>query len=250
MKNKETITTGQTQSVDVKKISEQELERKDQDRKRLITAIIPLRGSTTREIDQNETLIRKCAEAINESKWINKVVISADDLQFEPLTQRFRNASFMHRPPHLSEPDRRVIDVLKYTLGELESTGETPDMLIPTEITYPFRPKGIFDRVIEMYLDSEYDTVIAGFAEYRVCWREEEITYTSITDLSLPRKRRTPLFVGLPGLACAVSPDVIRQGKRYGEQLGILQVDDPLATVEVRTREQLKPLSDTFYWPE
>ncbi|TVQ65389.1 MAG: hypothetical protein EA360_09660 [Balneolaceae bacterium] len=250
MKKKNIEEAEQNISVDVKKESTPENEPFGSDGKRRITAVIPLRGGTGTQIDLNETLVRKCAESLAESTLINRVVISADDEEFEKLEPRFRNARTILRPAHLSKPGMRVIDVLMYTLSELEESGEVPDILVPVEITYPFRPKGIFDRVIEMLLESDYNTVIAGFAEYRVCWREENHTFQSVTDLSLPRQERNPLYVGLPGLACAVYPEIIRQGKRYGDPLGILQIDDPMAAIEVRTKEQLKPLSDTFYWPE
>lgn len=215
-----------------------------------IAAIVPLRLTVADTIDMNETLIRKCADAIRESAYIDRIVITADHPKLFKMADRFGDAIKLLRPETLSHKSVRVHDVLKFTLDELNQQEYHPDLLMPVEITYPFRPHGIFDNIIEMLISNEYDTVIAGVAEYRICWKKEKNGFKNITDLSLPRSERIPLHVGLPSLASAIYPGIVRQGRRYGDRIGIYEIDDPFAAIEIRTPEQLKSIAQKFYWPE
>lgn len=215
-----------------------------------VTAIIPLRAHYNATIDLNETLIRRCAESIRESRYINRVVVSSDDESLAKLAARFENSLSIIRPEHLSDPTVRLSEVLKYTLLELKNRGIVPEILVPVEITYPFRPKGILDHVIEMLVSNDFNTVIAGVAEYRVCWKKEEGRFVQLSELSKPRNERSPLHIGLPSLACALYPDVVESGKRYGDRLGIFEVHEPFAAIEVRTPEQLEEIAQQFYWPQ
>ena len=214
-----------------------------------IAAIVPLRGHIKESIDYNETLIRKCFDSLNESRYINHIIVSADDEALLRKAERYSDVIPVMRPEKLSEEGVRVHDVLKFTMDELEKREFRPDIIVPVEITYPFRPPALFDQLIEMMLDGGYDTVIAGVPEYRVCWRETEKGYESITDMSVSRADRSPLYIGLPSLGCVVEPEVIKSGKRYGEKLGIFQVDEPFATVEIRNPNQLYHIARQLYWP-
>lgn len=237
--------------IEVKKSGFEE-EREQHDPHKLeIAAIVPLRSTFTDTIDMNETLIRKCADAIQDSAYIDRVVITADHPDLFKMADRFGgDAIKLLRPESLSKQAVRVHDVLKFTLDHLNQQEYHPDLLLPVEITYPFRPKGIFDHIIEMLIKNDYDTVIAGVAEYRVCWKKEKSGFKNVTDLTLPRSERIPLHIGLPSLACAIYPEIVRQGRRYGDKIGIYEVDDPFAPIEIRTPEQLKSIANRLYWPE
>ncbi len=214
-----------------------------------ITAIVPLRGRSEESIDGNVTLIRKCLESLKESKSINRLVITTDDEKLLKSAEKFTEFVSILRPESLSVSGIRVQEVLQYTLQELHKQEIRPDILVPVEITYPFRPAGLFDALIEMYNGHDYDTVIAGVPEYRVCWKEGGDGFESVTDQSIPRKDRSPLYIGLPSLGCVIDPELVLKGKRYGEKLGIYQVDEPFATVEIRTPQQLNHIARQLYWP-
>lgn len=214
-----------------------------------IAAILPLRGHVKESIDYNPVLIRKCLESLNESTEINRFIISADDEKLLAQVEKHGTFESVIRPEHLSKEGVRVQDVLQYTLKEIVKTGPMPDLVLPVEITYPFRPTGLFDNLIHMYREGNYDTVIAGVPEYRVCWKEEADGFVSVTDLSVARSKRKPLYIGLPSLGCVIEPQLVLDGKRYGSKLGILQVEEPFASVEIRTPTQLKHIAQQLYWP-
>lgn len=242
------METKPTPTINIKEAS-QEKKQTDKPHKKEIAAILPLRGYAKDSIDYNPVLIRKCLESLKESTEINRIIVSVDDPALLEQVEKQIQCESVLRPRELSGEGVRVQDVLSYTLKKIGETSSLPELIVPVEITYPFRPTGIFDQLIGMYRTGSYDTVIAGVPEYRVCWKEEGQTYTAVTDLSNPRSQRKPLYIGLPSLGCVIEPEIVLEGRRYGDTLGILQVDEPFATVEIRTPEQLKQIAKQLYWP-
>lgn len=244
------VSKQSTERIDLIKESESVQGKKTDPFDLNIYAIVPLRSQVSNTIDQNEVLIRKCADAVSDSNYIKKVVLTVDDEKLFSLTDRFSDTIKIIRPKHLSGSDIRLNQVLQYTVEQLDLMNEKPDILLPVEITYPFRPKGIFDRIIEMLVQGNYDTVIAGMPEYRICWKKGKNGFEAVMEPSKPRIERDPLHIGLPSLATAVYPNILREGMRYGTKLGIYEVNDPFAGIEVRTPDELEIVANMFYWPE
>lgn len=237
------------QDIDIIRDEDQLTSVRDRAREMNIYAVIPLRSDVSHSIDQNEILLKRCVKSLNESNYINKVVVTADNEEMLELGSRFQNSIKILRPIELSSFEIRLNRVLQYTLEELIKIDEVPDILVPAEITYPFRPEGIFDNVIEMLLNGDYDTVIAGMTEYRVCWKITDKGFESVMDTSKPRYSRSPLHIGLPSLATAIYPNVVQKGKRYGDKIGIFEVNGPFDSIEIRTEDELEQVAKMLYWP-
>ena len=76
---------------------------------------------------------------------LHKDDVGSTEVQIGILSEKIKN---------LSEQNIRVDEVLKYTLEYLESISYFPDIVVPMEITQPFRPQGLIDNLIEVYVDS------------------------------------------------------------------------------------------------
>lgn len=201
-----------------------------------IVAIIPLRqGVDTNSIDGNEEVIEKTINAAIQSKYINKVIISTDSEELALKAEKWGALAPFIRPEHLSLKGVRVDEVLQYSLNQLEGHGYFPDLIVPLEITYPFRPEGLLDRLIENLLEQGFDTVMAGIQEYRPCWIEQDTEFVRVDDFSHPRDERKHLILGLISLGCVTYPDVIRCGSRLGKKIGIVKIEDQRASLEMRT---------------
>jgi hypothetical protein len=136
--------------------------------------------------------------------------------------------------------------VLQNFVTGLVADGYFPDVIVTLEITYPFRPQGIVDGVIERLLANGFDTVVAGVPEYRTCWIREEDGYRALTKIEASRSEREPLHLSIPGLASATFPQYLREGNRAGGRVGIFEVQDPLAGVEIRTQAELAAIKSRF----
>lgn len=205
-----------------------------------IAAIIPVRQHTTEGVDFSEPLILKTVNAALASKYINRVIISTDSEAVAEKAKKWGAEAPFLRPIGFSSNKVKVDKVLQYSLDQLESQGYFPDLVVPLEITYPFRPEDLLDNIIDQLLEQGLDTVIAGFPEYRPCWFKKEDDLVRVDDYTRMRRQREHLHIGLLSLGCVTYPEFIRKGTRLGEKIGIYVIKDPIATIEIRDREDLK----------
>jgi len=218
-----------------------------------VVSIIPVRHHGDSVVDLNESLIRRTVDAARNTKYINDVVISTDT---EAVTQKAEEwgarAPFI-RSNELSESDVPVIEVFKYSLKQLEDNGEYPDLVVPLEITHPFRPQGMLDSLIETLVREGHNSVVASFPEYRPCWKQgENGDLTRLNEDTQFRSDREPVQIGLMSLGCATYPNQIRRGRRTAEDTGVYEIENPIAAIEVRSSndlehwEKLKDIGNLF----
>lgn len=209
-----------------------------------ITALIPLRQHNTPDhsIDKNEELVTRTIQAAVNSKYIDQVIISSDSKEIAEKAAVWGASAPFIRPLALSANNVRVNEVLKYSLHQLEEQGYFPDLIVPLEITYPFRPVKLLDNIIELLLEKGLDSVIAGLPEYRPCWVNKNDELIRIDDFIHIRDKREPVLIGLPSLGCVTYPEFIRKSKRLGNKVGIFEIDDPRASLEIRTNHDYEIL--------
>lgn len=207
-----------------------------------IAAFIPLRSTAT-VLDSTPKLISRTIAAAKESKYIKRVFVTADSIELINIAKDLGAEAPYLREPKLSDNSLRVDKVLSVLLNQLEADCYFPDIVVPLEILYPFRPQGLIDGVIETLVNGGFDSVVASFSEHRPCWREEGDDFDKISDYDIPRHDRKPLQIGLPSLACATYSSNLRSGKRLSGRIGIFETNNPLASLEIRNYEQYKMLS-------
>jgi len=208
-----------------------------------VVALIPL-SSSGAPADSSRRLIAQTIQAAKNAQYINRVFVVADNEEIAKVAIELGAEAPFLRPVGLSGKSIRADEVLKVFLEKLEDTGFIPDVVVPMEVLYPFRPEGLIDGVILHLLTGGFDTVIAGYPEYRPCWRSENGHYEPISTTDEPRFERNPINIGLPSLACATYPTNIRMGNRLLGKVGIYEVTSPLASIEVRTQEQIQILTE------
>ena len=148
--------------------------------------------------------------------------------------------------PDYTPQNTRADQVLASLLKDLEASGYLPDVVVPLETLYPFRTPKLLTDVIERLLIGGFDTVMAGYEEYRPVWSDQDGVMRKIDNHRIQRDLRSPFLIGLPSLACATFPSVLRAGNRVGQEVALSKVNDPLASIEVRTIEQLALLKDVL----
>jgi CMP-N-acetylneuraminic acid synthetase len=133
-------------------------------------AIIPARGGSKRLPRKNvlelagKPLIAWTIEAGLQSKYIDRVVVSTDDAEIAQVARRYgADVPFM-RPEHLAKDDSASVDVLKFTLRELEKHAERYRYVVLLQPTSPLRNAAHIDAAIELLRDRQADAV-ASVAE-------------------------------------------------------------------------------------
>lgn len=202
-----------------------------------IAAVIPLRSEN--KVDASEELIRKTIEAARDSKYIDRVIVASDDPGIGKLAAAWGAEAPFVRPPELSGAGVRSDEVLKYCLEQLEAESYYPDLVVPLEVTHPFRPAGLLDNLIDRLIELGLDTAIAAYSEHRPYWPKDAEGLVLIEEYAQARQARKPLYVGLLSLGCVTYAEFVRQGSRLGKRIGIYEVDDPFAAIEIREPKDL-----------
>lgn len=196
-------------------------------------AVIPLRGKS-RTINDT-TLLDYTIRSAKASALIKDVIVATDDADTARLAESLGARVPFLRPKELSEDYVDVAEVLHFVLERIENTEGVPDLVVVLEETYPFRSPAMLDAMIRQLVNEGLDTVIAAKKETRGIWLEQNGETKLLGEGFMPRElKQSHAMVGLMGLACVTHPMFIRQGDLRGGRLGIFEVRDPLAAIEVR----------------
>lgn len=130
-------------------------------------AIIPARGGSKRLPRKNvldlagKPLIAWTIAAGLESKFVKRVMVSTDDEEIARISRQYgADVPFM-RPETLAQDASASIDVLKYTLQELQRRGESYDYVLLLQPTSPLRSAAHIDSAIELLLAKQADAVVS-----------------------------------------------------------------------------------------
>lgn len=203
-------------------------------------AFIPVQSCENNSL--GHSLLLKSIDSCKKSRYVSDVVVATDSEEIARIAMAAGARVPFLRTQELSGPGVRVDDVLSSFLRISEQMGEFCDVVVSLEIAYAFRPDGIIDSVIEELVTGSFDCVIAGVAEYRACWRRSGAGFEEITNLTVEKSRREPLHVGVPGLACATWPNIMRAGSRVGERVGLVEITDYYSGLELRSPNELEAM--------
>lgn len=129
------------------------------------------------------------------------------------------------------------MEVLSYTLHEIEKHDVSPDLIVCLEETYPIRPTDLLEVMIQRLIDEGLDTVVAGKIENCGIWIESDGDLKLLGDGFMPRKlKKNKTLVGLLGLGFVTYVSSLRKGDIFRGRVGIYEVDDPLFTIEFHDR--------------
>ncbi len=204
-----------------------------------IVAIIPIKGLTRNIGDHHQLMLT--INSAKESEFINKIIVSTDSEKTAKIAESGGALCPFLRPSNLSEDVVNIETVQKYSLEKIEEAGILPDLIVHLEETFPFRPKGMLDNLIIHLLEDGYDSVIAARRESGWLWQEtNQDNFKRLDSGDIPRIFKEKSLVGLHGLGCVTHPEFIRKEKILGKKTGLYEINNPIASFEVRNEESAK----------
>ena len=206
-----------------------------------VVALVPVRGPV--QWLNDKPLLAYTLERALEAKYIKRVIVSTDEPEIARLSERLGAEAPFIRSAQFSQDYVDLGMVLKYSLERVEELKIFPDLVVSLEITFPFRPKGLLDDMIVQLAQSGLDSVIAAKRENKAIWKEREQQIVQLDEGLTPRQFKEPTYVELRGIGCVTHPEFIRQGSLLGQRIGIYEVGNPYAPIEVRDDKELKMAS-------
>lgn len=203
-----------------------------------IIALIPVRGEILSL--GGRPLMEYTIEAARASRYIKQTIVTTDSEEYAAIARKWGASVPFLREPYLSGEHVDLEHVYQYSVNRMEETGIIADVIVAMEITFPFRPEGLIDELILRLIHEGLDSTVAVRAEYGSCWTRENETIKRVDAGFIPRKFKDPVYIGIKGLGCATHPTFLREGRLFGEKVGILEITDPYSPIEVRDAAGLR----------
>lgn len=209
-----------------------------------VVAIVPVLGQSP--VVAGRPLLNYTIDRAKKSRYVKHVIVSTDN----PETAEIARAAGAEAPFLRDETySKDYVDfemVLRHSLERIESSGIYPDLVVSMEITYPFRSPELIDQLILHLVRGGFDTVLPARSEFNTCWIDGNGDFKRIDEGFMRRDFRNPVHVGIKGLGCVTHPFFLREGRLFGNTVGILDINDPWMPIEVRDEKGYAMASHLF----
>jgi len=199
-----------------------------------VVAVVPVRGEGLLQLG-SRPLYEYTVEHAARSPLVRHVAVSVDREDVAERTRACGAGIVLRRTPEESRFDVILEGLMQSALEALEARGIIPDILVMLEPVFPLRDPALIDRLIRHFVEGGFDTVIPARRELNSCWMQKDGVYRRIDSGHIARQFKEPFFTGLKGLGCVCSPSTVRQGELIGDHVGLLEIDDLVSSLEVRT---------------
>lgn len=140
-----------------------------------VLAVIPARGGSKSVPGKNiknlrgKPLLQYTIESAQQSTYVNRIIVSTDDSCIANIARYFR-VEVSIRPKELATDEAPTEWALLHVLNELRDREQyDPDVVLTLEPTSPFRTAKTIDRCVEIFMNTDADSVI-GVVETRCCY--------------------------------------------------------------------------------
>lgn len=189
-------------------------------------AVVPV--TDMRQVDGGNRLLERAIKQLHESAYIQKIFVLAQSPHVMANTFSPK-VHFLQRPAELEAAASTLEDVLRVALGLIEDQGIYPSTIIYVNYLYPFRPRHLFDDLLNELHYKGLDTVFPAHVDYNNYWAQTESgDFTQVGDGLKRRQQKDPVYKSLYGVGTAVVVPLIRQGKLVGEKVGIIPLEPGL----------------------
>ena len=131
--------------------------------KQKIVALIPARKNSKRLPKKNlmefhgKPLIQWTIESALKTKFIDKIIVSSDDVQILSLSKEL-GVDILEREKKLAKDSTPTFDVIEDTLKKIK---EKFDILILLQPTSPLRNKNHIEDAFSLYINLEADSIVS-----------------------------------------------------------------------------------------
>ena len=214
-----------------------------------ISAFIPVRG--TGPVIKGEPLLKYTLKQVSEAKTLDKAFLLTDSVECAEYARKFDIITPFIRESYYSKEFIDLSTVYQYCLHKVEESGYHPDLIVLLEPTFPFRPPGLIDKMVNEVNILGYDTMLPAFEDYSPHWQLENGVYSRLDTGDVPRHLKDPIFKGLTGICTVTHSEYVRKGTPIGDYVGIVKLDSPLAGIEIReSSDNYAKLLELFAGPE
>ena len=194
----------------------------------------------------NEPLITRAVRHAKESQSVDVVLVTTDDEEIAEVARKAGAEVPFLRPEYLSQDLSTTEETLKHALLTYESLiGEMFDIAVFITTTDIFRkPEWITEAVDRLNTNPDTESVFVGYSTHKNFWEEQtDGTWQRVRDwmaVYSSRQIRRKIVREDTGLACASRAYLWRQGRRIGDRVEIIVVEDDFTAIDIHSEEDLR----------
>lgn len=212
-----------------------------------ILSIIPARGGSKGVPRKNikdlngKPLISYTIEAANKSKYIDRVVVSTDDLEIAEVSKKFGAEIPILRPTNLAGDLSPTVECVIHMLNYLKEEEEyVPTHIMLLQCTSPLRNHNHIDEAIEKFKDSREKALIS------VCESEVNPYWTNIFEgnklkpfikdgYSITRRQDLPEVYRVNGAIYLIEIETFLEKKTFQPESLTGYIMDSYSSVDIDT---------------
>ncbi|CAL7889495.1 acylneuraminate cytidylyltransferase family protein [Fusobacterium necrophorum] len=132
-----------------------------------ILAVIPARGGSKGIPKKNILeiegipLIAYTLQESQKSKYLDRTIISTDDLKIKEVAEQYGGEVPFLRPVELAQDTSKTIDCIVHAVDSLKKMGEEYDYVVILQCTSPLRKAWHIDEAIEMIVESKETSLVS-----------------------------------------------------------------------------------------
>lgn len=216
--------------------------------KNIVTTIILARGGSKGLPGKNiallngKPLIAYTIEASLQCKYVDRTIVSTDDHEIAEVAKSCGAEVPFMRPAELSGDFANAEACLLHAVDWLaENEGYHIDIVSYLQVTDVFKKKYMLEECVKALLDSpEIESAFVGYKDHKNYWVKRGDDFVRLTNAgNTARQKKEPLYREDTGLGCATRVGVLRQGRRLGDKVVIIQNDDAASFIDIHTEFDL-----------
>ena len=211
--------------------------------RRQVIALVPVQGKPLyRKRLGERPLLVHTLDAAKQSRLVERIIVSTEDPDLADLARREGAEVPFLRPGELAGSGVPLERVLQHAVESLEQEeSRAVDVVVLLEVSHPFRPPGLIDRIVETLMSQDLDSVFVAFEEGANFWFQDNRGLTPIGEPGhAPRSERKPIYREISGMVCATRGEVIKRGDRLGYRVGMVPIRGISGRVDVRSKLDLE----------
>lgn len=180
--------------------------------------------------------------ALKDAPLVNRIIVSTDSEEIAAVAKELGCEVPFLRPKELGADDATTESMLKHAVEWLEENEDyTTDIVVFTQNTDLFRHKGMINTCVQWLLeDPKLESAFAAYPTHKKYWKMDDGKPTRITDGTYgPRQKSEPVYREDTGIACATRASLVKEGKRVGRNVRILENKDELSHVDLHDPDDL-----------
>lgn len=215
--------------------------------KNKILAVIPARGGSKGVPRKNIKnlnglpLIAYTIKSALASKYIDRLIVSTDDLEIANISSSFGAEIPYLRSKELSLDNSKTIDCILDLLFQLEKNESyIPDYVLLLQCTSPLRTTNDIDNSIEELLNSDFDSIISVCeAEVNPYWtnilKDGKLEYFLADGINIKKRQDLPKIYRYTGAIYLIKTESLKHEKTFEIENSTAYIMSPKKSIDIDT---------------